>query len=116
DPGGAGRRCPARVYRPAQVPPARERLRVHQRLPGRRPRRQPQPPGEGGDRGRAMTGPKAARDSHRTWVRLDNAANIFLAARNEADTKVFRLAADLDDPIVPEVLQRALDHVYARYP
>lgn len=63
-----------------------------------------------------MTGPKAARDSHRTWVRLDNAANIFLAARNEADTKVFRLAADLDDPIVPEVLQRALDHVYARYP
>ncbi|GAB3821496.1 alcohol acetyltransferase [Tessaracoccus terricola] len=52
----------------------------------------------------------------RNWVRLDNAANIFLAARNEVDTKVFRLAADLDEPVDPGLLQQALDSVYAQYP
>lgn len=52
----------------------------------------------------------------RSWVRLDNAANIFLAARSDVDSKVFRLAAELDEPIVPEVLQEALDRVYAQYP
>lgn len=49
-------------------------------------------------------------------MRLDNAANIFLAARNEADTKVFRIAADLDEPVDPALLQEALDVVYAQYP
>lgn len=52
----------------------------------------------------------------RAWVRLDNAANIFLAARSDIDSKVFRLAAELDEPIVPEVLQEALDRVFAQYP
>ena len=52
----------------------------------------------------------------RPWVRLDNAANIFLAARSDVDSKVFRLAAELDEPIAPEVLQEALDRVFAQYP
>lgn len=53
---------------------------------------------------------------HPTWVRLDNAANIFLAARSEVDTKVFRLTAELDEEVDPAVLQQALDRVYAQYP
>lgn len=53
---------------------------------------------------------------HRTWVRLDNAANIFLAARSDVDTKVFRLSAELDEEVDPVVLQQALDRVYAQYP
>lgn len=53
---------------------------------------------------------------HGSWVRLDNAANIFLAARNEVDTKVFRLSAELDEEVDPAVLQEALDRVYAQYP
>ena len=52
----------------------------------------------------------------RSWVRLDNSASIFLAARNEVDSKVFRLSADLDETIDPAVLQEALDRVYAQYP
>lgn len=55
-------------------------------------------------------------ERRRAWVRLDNASNIFLAARNEVDTKVFRLAAELDEQIDPAVLQQALDQVYAQYP
>ncbi len=51
-----------------------------------------------------------------TWVRLDNAANIFLATRSDIDTKVFRLAAELDEMVDPAVLQEALDRVYAQYP
>ncbi|NLA29322.1 MAG: alcohol acetyltransferase [Propionibacterium sp.] len=51
-----------------------------------------------------------------TWVRLDNASNIFLAARSEADPKVFRLSAEMDHLIDPSLLQEALDITYERYP
>lgn len=63
-----------------------------------------------------MTSRTPEPERRRTWVRLDNAANIFLAARNEIDTKVFRLTAELDEQIDPDVLQEALDRVYAQYP
>lgn len=59
---------------------------------------------------------RASVSRHGSWVRLDNAANIFLAARNEVDTKVFRLAAELDEEVDPTVLQEALDRVYPQYP
>lgn len=51
----------------------------------------------------------------RNWVRLDNASNIFLAAKNDVDTKVFRLSAELEGTINPRILQRALDAVYKQY-
>lgn len=63
-----------------------------------------------------MTRGRPNEQRRRTWVRLDNAANIFLAARNEIDTKVFRLSAELDEDVDPTVLQAALDRVYAQYP
>lgn len=63
-----------------------------------------------------MTAKLTDRDGERNWVRLDNAANIFLAARNEVDTKVFRVAVDMDRPVDPELLQQALDHVFVQYP
>ena len=49
------------------------------------------------------------------WVRLDNASNIFLAARSDADPKVFRMSAELDHEIDPKRLQEALDLTYSRY-
>ncbi|MEV4902459.1 alcohol acetyltransferase [Citricoccus sp. NPDC055426] len=52
----------------------------------------------------------------RTWVRLDNASNIFLAARTDADPKVFRLSAETDHEVDPVLLQRALDDTYEQYP
>ncbi|NLE97004.1 MAG: alcohol acetyltransferase, partial [Propionibacterium sp.] len=60
----------------------------------------------------------ARRESRqrRQWVRLDNASNIFLAARSEVDTKVFRLSAELDDDVEPAQLQEALDRTFAQYP
>ncbi|WP_449281824.1 alcohol acetyltransferase [Leucobacter sp.] len=54
--------------------------------------------------------------SGRAWVRLDNASNIFLAARSDADPKVFRVSAEMDHDVDPELLQRALDTTYDRYP
>ncbi|MDI3331852.1 MAG: alcohol acetyltransferase [Micrococcus sp.] len=54
--------------------------------------------------------------TRRTWVRLDNASNIFLAARTDADPKVFRLSAETDHPVDPQLLQEALDTTFDRYP
>ncbi|MBK0419618.1 alcohol acetyltransferase [Leucobacter sp. CSA1] len=53
--------------------------------------------------------------NRRAWVRLDNASNIFLAARSEADPKVFRISAEVDADVDPVLLQRALDATYERY-
>lgn len=49
------------------------------------------------------------------WIRLDNASNIFLAAKNNIDTKVFRLSAELDQDLNRRILQQALDLVYDQY-
>ena len=54
--------------------------------------------------------------TRRAWVRLDNASNIFLAAWTDADPKVFRITAEVDDPIDPALLQQALDTTFDRYP
>ena len=54
--------------------------------------------------------------TRRTWVRLDNASNIFLAARTDADPKVFRLSAETDHTVDPALLQQALDATFERYP
>ena len=51
----------------------------------------------------------------KTWVRLDNASNIFLAAMTDFDTKVFRLSAAMEDSVDPELLQQALDKTFETY-
>ena len=53
--------------------------------------------------------------TRRAWVRLDNASNIFLAARTDADPKVFRISAEMDHVVDPQLLQEALDATYDRY-
>jgi hypothetical protein len=53
--------------------------------------------------------------THRAWVRLDNASNIFLAARSDADPKVFRISAEMDHDVDRQLLQEALDATYERY-
>lgn len=51
----------------------------------------------------------------RAWVRLDNASNVFLAARSAADPKVFRVGVELDHPVDPRLLQAAVDATFDRY-
>ena len=53
--------------------------------------------------------------NEREWYRLDNASNIFLAAQNEIDTKVFRLSAEMTENVEPEILQMALNTTYEEY-
>ncbi len=50
------------------------------------------------------------------WIRLDNASNIFLAARNQTDTKVYRLTVEMSETINPSILQDALNRTYEEYP
>lgn len=54
--------------------------------------------------------------THQSWERLDNASNIFLAARTDSDPKVFRVTAELKHNVDQAILQQAVDEVYDRYP
>ena len=50
------------------------------------------------------------------WMRLDNAAKIYPASRNQNWSNVFRLSATLTENVDVEVLQTALDVTVRRFP
>ncbi|NLU24925.1 MAG: alpha/beta hydrolase [Clostridiales bacterium] len=50
------------------------------------------------------------------WMRLDNAAKIYPAARRRNWSNVFRLSATLTEPVDTAVLQSALDVTVRRFP
>lgn len=50
------------------------------------------------------------------WMRLDNAAKIYPAARRQNWSNVFRLSATLKEPVDGAVMQAALDVTVARFP
>ena len=50
------------------------------------------------------------------WLRLDNAAKIYPAARRSNWSNIFRLSATLREPIDREVMQSALDVTVRRFP
>lgn len=50
------------------------------------------------------------------WYRLDNAAKVFPPVSDERNSSVYRLGVVLHEEIDGEILQKATDHVYTRYP
>lgn len=50
------------------------------------------------------------------WSKLDNAAKIFPSTAEKSDTRVFRFACTLRDPVDPSVLQRAVLHAVRFFP
>ena len=50
------------------------------------------------------------------WLKLDNAAKIYPAARREDWSNVYRLSATLADPVDTAVLQSSLDATVPRFP
>ena len=50
------------------------------------------------------------------WNRLDNAAKIFPPTSTKRDTKVFRFACELCEPVEEAALQRALDRTMEIFP
>lgn len=50
------------------------------------------------------------------WMRLDNAAKIYPAARRRSWSNVFRLSATLTEPVDVTVMQSALDVTVRRFP
>ena len=65
--------------------------------------------------------PAESRTSGRTkrpaeWIRLDNAAKIFPPTSNRRETRVFRFACQLREPVDPVLLQAALDKTVMLFP
>lgn len=56
------------------------------------------------------------REKKLRWMRLDNAAKIYPAARSQNWSNVFRLSASLKEDIDIEVMQSALDVTVRRFP
>lgn len=52
----------------------------------------------------------------KAWRKLDNTALLFLADNGSRDTKVFRFYCELNEDVVPDKLQQALDRTIERYP
>ena len=52
----------------------------------------------------------------RRWLRLDNAALIFPAARRKHWSNVFRISVSFTEEVDPALLQTALEHVAPRFP
>ena len=50
------------------------------------------------------------------WLRLDNAAKIYPAARSQRWSNVFRLSASLQETVDVAVMQSALDVTVRRFP
>lgn len=57
-----------------------------------------------------------ARERKLRWMRLDNAAKIYPAARRQHWSNVFRLSVTLTEPVDKAVLQSALDVTARRFP
>ena len=55
-------------------------------------------------------------DNEKTWYRLDNAAKIFPPASGRTDTKVFRFACELTEPVNGDILQSALGLAVMDFP
>ena len=60
----------------------------------------------------------AREDTEETheWFKIDNAALIFVPSRNRNWTNQFRFACVLDEPVRPDLLQRAVNDLYYRFP
>jgi len=53
---------------------------------------------------------------NKNWMRLDNAALIFPAVRNNRWVNTFRLSAEMKEEIDPAILQQAVDELLPRFP
>ena len=54
--------------------------------------------------------------NNRMWLKLDNAAKIYPAARRRNWNNMFRVSCTLKDEVDRDVLQEALIHVAPRFP
>lgn len=57
-----------------------------------------------------------SREQKLRWMRLDNAAKIYPAARRDTWSNVFRISATLSEPIDTAIMQTALDITARRFP
>lgn len=53
---------------------------------------------------------------YRKWEKLDNTANVFPVIADERMTNTYRIEAVMAEPVVPELLQQAVDLVLPKFP
>lgn len=59
---------------------------------------------------------QVASKNENRWYRLDNAAKIYPAVTNAKHASVYRISAELNDKVNPELLQTALAQTLPRFP
>ena len=50
------------------------------------------------------------------WYKLDNAAKVFPSVTSMKNSSVFRVSAVLKEKVDPDILQKAVDNIYDRFP
>lgn len=50
------------------------------------------------------------------WFKLDNAAKLYPAVANWRWSSIFRVSVEMNEPVMPDALQRALDMTLPRFP
>lgn len=68
------------------------------------------------DRLNSFLNKRMSRENKLRWLKLDNAAKIYPAARRQNWSNVFRLSATLTEPVDRDVLASALDVTVRRFP
>jgi len=58
---------------------------------------------------------KSRRSGDIRWDKLDNTAHLFPVIAGERTTNVYRISVTLNEPVVPELLQEALDIILPKY-
>ncbi len=54
--------------------------------------------------------------AEREWYQVDNVANVFLATVTRRDTRSLRISCTLTEPVIPELLQEALEETLQQRP
>ncbi|MDR1893596.1 MAG: hypothetical protein LBQ61_02735 [Spirochaetales bacterium] len=52
----------------------------------------------------------------KNWYKLDNAAKLFSNVASRKNSSVFRIAVVMQEEVDGSILQKAVDHIYARFP
>ncbi len=63
-----------------------------------------------------MAPPKKSTKPALRWLRLDNAAKIYPAARRQQWSNIYRISVTLKEPVDPQILQQAVNTVSHRFP
>ena len=114
--GAAGSKPSGEVKSPAESRPSGGAKRPAESKPSGGAKRPAESKPSGGAKRPAESKSSGRAKRPAEWTRLDNAAKIFPPTSNRRETRVFRFACQLRQPVDPSLLQTALDKTLERFP